>query len=84
MSVIGRVAASTKRVHLVELQKFCTDFHLFLIRTWPWILFSESVHRLVDHLWEFCLINKNQGLAALSEQSLEASHKVKNLITYCY
>ena len=76
LSVIGRVAASQGRVKLLKLRQFCQDYHLFLVTTWPWILMSESVHRLVDHLWELVLLNGNRGLATQSEQSLESTHKV--------
>ena len=77
LSVIGRVAASKGKVKVLKLRQFCQDYHLFLVTTWPWILMSESVHRLVDHLWELVLLNSNCGLATHSEQSLESTHKVR-------
>ena len=78
-SVIGRVASCNQKVKVLELRKFCIDFHMFVSLTWPWILWGETFHRLVDHLWEFLLLNNNKGLGNVSEQSLESSHKVSNL-----
>ena len=77
ISVIGRVAASSHKVKVLQLRSFSQEYHMFIVTTWSWILFSESIHRLVDHLWEFILLNLNHGLANQSEQGLEGSHKVE-------
>ena len=70
--------------------KTFSDYHLFIVETWPWILFNESLHRwvhfpdnyliysyrLVDHSWEMILLNNSFGLANESESSCEGTHKV--------
>ena len=38
---------------------------------------GESVHRLLDHVWELCLLNDCHGLARFSESSFESVHKVE-------
>ena len=78
-SVIVRVAACNQRVTVLKLREFCIEFHMFVSSTWPWILWGETFHRLVDHLWEFIVLNRNRGLGNVSEQSLEASHKVRKI-----
>ena len=80
VAVISRVAASNQKIRVLELRRFCIEFHIFVSTTWPWILWGETFHRLVDHLWEFSLLNYNRGLGSVSEQSLEASHKVSQYI----
>ena len=79
-AVICRVASCNQKVKVLELRRFCIDYHLFISQTWPWILWGETFHRLVDHLWEFILLNGNKGLGNVSEQSLESSHKVGKFI----
>ena len=75
--MIGRVAASKQKVKVLDLLHFSQDYHIFVVTSWPWVLMGESFHRLIDHLWELVLLNKNYGLANQSEQSLESSHKVE-------
>ena len=76
VSVIGRVAACNVRVKVLELRKYCIEYHMFVSSIWSWILWGETSHRLVDHLWELILLNRNRGLGNDSEQSFESSHKV--------
>ena len=77
--MIVRVAVCNQRVRVLKLREFCIEFHMFVSSTWPWILWGETFHRLVDHLWEFIVLNRNRGLGNVSEQSLEASHKVRKI-----
>ena len=46
LSVIGRVTACSQKVKVLELRKFCQNYHMFIMSTWPLIFFSESAHRL--------------------------------------
>ena len=45
------------------------------METWPWVLFGESLHRLIDHSWGYILLNGTYGLANKSESSCESVHK---------
>ena len=75
INVLGRVGTSGSLVKVLELRRFSIEFHVFIQETWPWILLGESVHRLVDHLWEFVLLNYCRGLKDETEQPGECSHK---------
>ena len=75
ISVISRVVRSSGRIKFLDLRAFCRDLHIFIVETWPWVLFGESLHRLIDHSWEYILLNGTYGLANKSESSCESVHK---------
>ena len=77
LGIIGRVASSKSLVKIFKLRDFCTNVHVTISNAFPWCLVGESVHRLVDHIWELCLLNDCHGLARLSESSFESVHKVE-------
>ena len=73
--MISRVVSSSGRIKFLDLRAFCRDLHIFIVETWPWVLFGESLHRLIDHSWEYILLNGTYGLANKSESSCESVHK---------
>lgn len=75
IAVIGRVVSSSGRVKFLQLRSFSRDLHMFIVETWPWVLFGESLHRLVDHSWEHIVLNGSYGLASKNESSCESVHK---------
>ena len=75
LNVIGSIMSSSKKVHLLKFKKLCFEAHIHIITNWSWCLFSESIHRILDHSWQLILKNENSGLACESEQSMEAAHK---------
>ena len=77
LGIVGRIASSSSLVKIFKLRDFCTNVHVTISNAFPWCLFGESVHRLLDHIWELCLLNDCHGLARLSESSFESVHKVE-------
>ena len=45
-----------------------------------WIRFPETVHELYAHLAQFIVANDNRGLKIMSEENLEALHKIARKI----
>ena len=41
------MASCKERVLVLDLQKFCAQVHHHISSTWPWVLFGESLHRLL-------------------------------------
>ena len=39
--------------------------------------------RLLDHIWELCLLNNCHGLARYNESGCESVHKVNNSKLFC-
>ena len=53
---------------------------LFLIDIGPWIRVTPTMHELYAHLPELIEENGSRGLKAMSEENLEALHKVVRAI----
>ena len=77
LGIIGRIASSCNVVKIFKLRDFCSQVHMTISDAFPWCLMGESVHRLLDHVWELCLLNDCHGLARFSESSFESVHKVE-------
>ena len=77
LGIIGRVASSDSHVRVFKLRDFCSTVHVIISNAFPWCLLGESVHRLLDHIWELRLLNDCHGLARLSESGFESVHKVE-------
>ena len=77
LGIIGRVASSDGLVRIFKLRNFCSQVHVTISDAFPWCLVGESVHRLLNYIWELCLLNDCHGLARLSESGFESVHKVE-------
>ena len=65
-SIILRLISSKKKI----------DADLLLCETFPWISVSTSIHRLLGHSAERIRLNQGFGLGLVSEEGLEAIHKL--------
>ena len=70
-SVILRVISSGRKVHVVDFNDFCYQSYEFIVKSFPWVRMSPTVHALLAHAGERILINDGYGLKSLSEQGLE-------------
>ena len=77
LSVIRRVIASDECVLVVEFFIYCQDTYIFILKSFPWCLISNSLHRLLAHVWEHIVLNNNFGLASENEQVIECGHKAR-------
>jgi len=80
LNVAARVVSTKRKIKLTKYREFCRQTHIQIVRLYPWALFSESLHRLLDHTWEQILLNDCYGLANESEQSMESSHKTQRYL----
>ena len=77
MNVVNRVMSSDSRIKVFDYRKYCLDTYIFILETWPWVLVSEAIHRLLGHSFEFIVLNQNCGLKTVAEQGSEATHRVE-------
>ena len=90
LSVILRVLSSKKSVNVEKYKQFCTDFHKFLIMSFPrhvhkelpgpWISITPSLHKVLCHSWELIELNDESGLGSLDESGLEGNNKLLRAI----
>ena len=43
--------------------------------TFPWVVISPSIHRILAHSWEVMQLNGGYGLGRISEEGQEAFNK---------
>ena len=77
LSVIRREIASDGCVLVMEFFIYYQDTYIFILKSFPWCLISNSLHRLLAHVWEHILLDNNFGLAAENEQVIECGDKAR-------
>ena len=75
LSVIRRVISSDRCILITQFYEYCLDAYIFILQEFPWCLISDSLHRLLAHVWEHIVLNGNFGLASENEQRIECTHK---------
>lgn len=76
-SLILRVISSKSREVKVDVfEEFCIETYMLLVQSFPWASVPQSIHRILAHSAEKIRMNENFGLGSLSEEGLEASHKL--------
>ena len=76
ISVILRVMSSNRKIDTESFSEFCRKTYVLLIEKFDWISLSITAHSVLGHCAERIEINDGYGLRNLSEQSLEACHKI--------
>ena len=76
-SVILRVISSkSTEIDTEMFEEYCISTYLLLAESFPWASIPQSIHRILAHSAERIRINDNYGLGSLSEEGLEATHKL--------
>ena len=75
-SVILRVISSKNLVDVDSFEEFCNQTYILLCQNFPWVSVTTSVHRLLGHSAERIRLNQGFGLGLISEEGLEAVHKL--------
>lgn len=77
LAIIRRVIASDECIIISKFFYYCQDTYLFILKSFPWCLISDSLHRLLAHVWEHIVLNNNFGLASENEQVVECGHRAR-------
>ena len=64
-----------RRVNVDKVRRLGQQVYLLLVRRFPWVAISPSVHRILAHSWEVMQLNDCYGLGGQSEEGLEALNK---------
>ena len=75
--MILRVVSSKE--HLIDVDAFeslCNETNIIIAEEFPFSSIPPSIHRLLAHSAERIQVNEGYGLGKLSEESLEAQHKL--------
>jgi hypothetical protein len=75
-SIILRLISSKRLVDVDAFEDFCNKTYICLCEEFPWVSVSTSVHRLLGHSAERIRLNHGFGLGMISEEGLEAIHKL--------
>ena len=75
-SIILRTLSSSQKIDTEALEEFCKKCYYDLVSNFPWINVSPTAHSVLAHCAERITLNHGVGLKDLSEQGLEASHKM--------
>ena len=76
LCAIVKILNSQKRkVNVDKLREVCTEVNLKLVKAFPWVVITPSVHRILCHSWERILMNNSSGLGDVSEEGLESLNK---------
>ena len=75
--VILRVMECDQVVYVEKVRELTTKVMLLFADHYGWVVMGPTTHELFAHLPQMLIQNGNRGLKALSEESLEAMHKVQ-------
>ena len=75
-NVVARVVNSVRGVNVDEFEKFCKNTYLQSLHTFPFCNISDAIHRILGHVCEKMRKLGNTGCGQMSENSLEATHKI--------
>ncbi len=76
-SVILRVMSSKeKEIDTESFEEFCLETYFHQVESFPWATVPQSLHRILAHCAERIRMNDGFGLGSLSEEGLEATHKL--------
>ena len=70
------ISSKSKEIEPESFEEFCISTYLLLTQSFPWASVPQSVHRILAHSAERIKLNDNFGLGSLSEEGLEATHKL--------
>ena len=77
IELILRVTSSKN--HEINVDKFgnlCTETYLDIITDLKWVYLTPTIHKVLGHAKELIERNMCMGLGHLSEEGLEACHKI--------
>ena len=60
---------------IIRYKKLCQTTYQAVIESFPWVLISPSLHRVLAHSAELIEMNDLRGLGSQSEEGLEALNK---------
>ena len=58
-----------------KLQLLTQETYRNIMDTFPWVVISPSIHRILAHSWEVMQLNGGYGLGRISEERQEALNK---------
>ena len=75
--VILRVISSKDhRIDIKQFDRLCKDTYIIILTEFKWADLTPSVHKVLAHSTELVSNNMCRGLGHLSEEGLEACHKI--------
>ena len=76
LSALLRVANSCESVNVERLRALSQETYLLILKNFPWVSVSNTLHKFLAHVHQFIERNNNVGLCNLSEEGLEQGHKL--------
>ena len=74
-AIVKVINSQKRKVNVDKLQELSTEVNLKLVSSFPWVVITPSVHRIMCHSWEVIQMNDSFGLGDVSEEGLESLNK---------
>ena len=77
MNVILRIASTKKhKIDIIKFRMLCNDTYIHILTNLKWVDLTPTVHKVLAHAPELIENNLCMGVGNLSEEGLEACHKI--------
>lgn len=76
LSIILQAMNSDRSIDVENYKGLCTSLYIFLLKNFPWVSITPSLHKVLAHSWEVIEANEGKGLKRLDESGLEANNKI--------
>ncbi len=74
--ILRLISSKAEKIDIQAFKKLCSETYLHQVQAFPWATVPQSIHRILAHAAEAIQQNGGFGLGALSEEGLEATHKL--------
>ena len=74
--ILRHVSSKEHKIDVDAFESLCKETNILIAREFPWSTIPPSIHRLLAHSAERIQVNNGYGLGNLSEEPLEAQHKL--------
>ena len=76
ISIVLRIISSKEKILPDLFNEHCMETYIDMVKLFPWQTIPPSIHRILAHSAEAIELNDNFGLGMLTEEGLEALHKL--------
>ena len=76
LSALLKVANNSESVNVERFRELSQEAYLLILENFPWVYFSNTLHKPLAHVYQIIERNSNTGLCNLSVEGLVQGHKL--------
>ena len=74
--IMRTISSKDRQIDVEKFGNLCTNTYVDILTHFPWVNLTPTVHKIIAHSTELVQNNSCMGVGHLSEEGLEACHKI--------